>query len=249
MENGKILAEVSSRKITERDVRLLLQNLDPQVAQQFDSEEGRKNLVEELIKQEMVYLFAVEQGMDREASFLADLERIKDNLLKQYALDRILSNVKTNEEELISYYNENKSQFLNPESIRASHILVDEEETAYDIIDEIKEGKAFEAAAAEYSLCPSKECGGDLGYFTKGKMVPEFEISAFDLEVGKLSEPVETDFGYHIIKVTEKREASVKPYEEVRETIEQVVTQMKQDEYFLRFLEELGTKYQVTRHI
>ena len=89
--------------------------------------------------------------------------------------------------------------------IRASHILVESKEDAVELLNQIKEGKInFETAAAQKSLCPSGAAGGDLGFFGKGMMVKPFEDAAFALEVGELSEPVQTQFGWHIIKVTEK---------------------------------------------
>lgn len=88
--------------------------------------------------------------------------------------------------------------------VRASHILVKTEEEAKKLYDEIKAGKDFADAAAEYSLCPSGAAGGDLGFFGKGMMVKPFEDAAFALEVGELSEPVETQFGWHLIYLTGK---------------------------------------------
>ncbi len=91
------------------------------------------------------------------------------------------------------------------ESIRASHILVDDEKTAKDIQAKIAGGSLFEEMAKLHSSCPSKAKGGDLGWFGKGQMVKPFEEAAFGLSEGKVSEPVKTQFGYHLIKVTGKR--------------------------------------------
>lgn len=88
--------------------------------------------------------------------------------------------------------------------VRASHILVKTEKEAQDLYDEIKNGKLFAEAAQENSLCPSGQNGGDLGFFGKGMMVKPFEDAAFSLEVGELSQPVETQFGWHLIEVTGK---------------------------------------------
>ncbi len=87
--------------------------------------------------------------------------------------------------------------------IRASHILVDKHSKALEIISKIREGEDFAKMARDYSSCPSKKKGGDLGFFTKGNMVPEFEQAAFSLNPGQMTnEPVKTKFGYHIIKRT-----------------------------------------------
>lgn len=90
--------------------------------------------------------------------------------------------------------------------IRASHILVSTLEAANQVLDELKEGNDFEELAKKYSSCPSSENGGDLGLFSKGQMVKEFEDAAFSLKIGEISKPVKTQFGYHIIKVTERED-------------------------------------------
>lgn len=89
--------------------------------------------------------------------------------------------------------------------VKASHILVKTEDEAKNLYDEIKGGKNFADAAAEVSLCPSGSVGGDLGFFSRGMMVKPFEDAAFELEVGELSQPVQTQFGWHLIQVTDKK--------------------------------------------
>ena len=93
-------------------------------------------------------------------------------------------------------------------TVRASHILVDSEGQAWAIKSRITEGENFETLAKEYSKCPSKEKGGDLGYFNRGQMVPEFEYAAFSTPIGEVSDPVKTRFGWHLIKVTRKMRAN-----------------------------------------
>ena len=89
--------------------------------------------------------------------------------------------------------------------VRASHILVKTETEANKLLDKVNSGKDFGQLAQKHSDCPSGRSGGDLGFFTKGKMVKEFETAAFGMEKGQVSKPVKTQFGYHLIKVTEKR--------------------------------------------
>ena len=89
--------------------------------------------------------------------------------------------------------------------VRASHILVKTEQEAIDLYNEISNGKSFEEIAQEKSLCPSGQNGGDLGFFGKGMMVKPFEDAAFELEIGEISKPVETQFGWHLIKMIDKK--------------------------------------------
>ena len=91
------------------------------------------------------------------------------------------------------------------EQVRAEHILVKTEKQAQDLKSRIEKGESFEELAREYSECPSGRSGGDLGYFTYGQMVKPFETAAFKTEVGKISEPVQTQFGWHLIKVIDKK--------------------------------------------
>ena len=102
--------------------------------------------------------------------------------------------------------------FKGESSARAKHILVETEEKAKEIKEKINNGLSFEDAAKEFSSCPSSSQGGDLGSFTRGRMVPEFEDAAFSLEVGEVSEPVKTQFGYHLIKNRRKVTRSYKEF-------------------------------------
>lgn len=109
----------------------------------------------------------------------------------------------------LSVFN-NSINFANAEdgrqyrTVRARHILVNTEDEAWALKSRITEGESFEALASKYSKCPSSEKGGDLGYFNRGQMVPEFENVAFETPIGEVSDPVKTRFGWHLIKVTRK---------------------------------------------
>lgn len=245
MEEKKVLATVGGREITERDINLVLQSMDQQRAMQFYSEEGRKRVLNELINQELFYLDAIAKGLDQEEEFKRQLEQTKANLMKQYAIRKILDTIRVEDNEVEQYYNENKENFKKPETVKASHILVDEKEKAEEIIDKINGGLSFEEAAEKYSKCPSKDRGGDLGYFSRGRMVPEFEKAAFDMKKGEMVGPVQTQFGYHVIKVYDKKEAEISPLEEIRDKLEQQILAMKQNEVYQKRSNELKKNYEV----
>ncbi len=246
MSENKILATVNGKDITQKDVEALLQSIGPQGAAQFNSEEGKKQLLNELINQELIYLDALKNGVDKEEAFVAELEQVKTNVLKQYALRNLLGNVTVTEGEIINYYNDNKEKFGKPESVAANHILVDNEEKAAEILKEINEGLEFGEAAKKYSSCPSKDRGGELGDFTRGKMVPEFEDAAFKMNAGDVSDPIKTQFGYHLIKVTDKKEPEVSKFDEVRDQIYQLLVGKQQNELYLGKTNELKDNYEVT---
>ncbi len=157
------------------------------------------------------------------------------------------------EAEVAAYYDEHPEQFVTGEEVTARHILIgapqdDEEQRsaakarATELLQELKDGGDFAALAAANSDCGSKEQGGNLGSFGRGAMVPPFEKVAFALKLNELSEVVETQFGYHIIEVTEKSEGGKTPLEEVREELTEQLTGEKRSEAFEKLIEELRAK-------
>jgi peptidyl-prolyl cis-trans isomerase C len=163
--------------------------------------------------------------------------------IQKWIEEKVVPNIKVSDEDAEKFYRENQERFKKPETVRASHILIkideidpekakgmtDEQKKkasdelkqnalkqAQEILATLKQGGDFAKLAATNSDCPSKEKGGDLGTFERGKMSEEFEKSAFSLKPGELSDVVETEFGYHIIKTTEKKESEFMPFQEVK---------------------------------
>lgn len=249
MNNSKVLATVNGKEITQDIVMQFLNELGPQTAMQFQSPEGMKKVVEELINQEVLYLDAMEQKLNEEEAFKKELDKVQEGLIKQYAVNKLLSDVKVEEEEVKKFYEDNKAQYTKPESAVASHILVETEEKAKEVLKEIEGGMSFEDAAKKYSTCPSKEEGGNLGEFSRGKMIPEFEEAAFAMEVDTISEPVKSQFGYHIIKLVDKNEASLSSFEEAKEQVSQQLLGMKQQEVYVNKTSELRKNYEVENNM
>lgn len=247
--NNKVLATVNGKEITQDIVMQFLNDLGPQTAMQFQSPEGISKVVEELINQEMLYLDAKENNLQDEDEFKVQLEKFKEGLLKQYAVNKLLMNVEVTEDEMKDFFEKNKENFNTQETITSGHILIETEEEANKIMEEIKEGKSFEEAAKEYSSCPSKEQGGSLGESNRGQMVPEFEDVAFAMEIGALSEPVKSEFGYHIIKLYDKKEASAPEFEDVKDQVRSQALGMKQQQAYIAKTEELKGKYEVVNHM
>ncbi|MBC7958889.1 MAG: peptidylprolyl isomerase [Vallitaleaceae bacterium] len=243
--NNNILAVVEDQEITKQEMINIIKNLPQQQAAEVATQEGRIRLLEEMVAGELLYLEAVEQHFEDEDAFKKTMEDAKRGLLQRYAIQRLLKDVTATDEEISAYYEKNKSQFLSSEQVRARHILVALEEEGHKIKGEIEGGLDFSEAASKYSTCPSKERGGDLGVFSKGRMVPEFEDVAFALEIGELSELVKTQFGYHLIMVDEKHAASEKSLEEVSSQLYQIVVQEKQADLYEGKLAQLKGKYRV----
>jgi peptidyl-prolyl cis-trans isomerase C len=245
MQN-QVLAVVAGREITRQDVEQLKMQIGPQAAG-FTGPEGEAKLLEELIHQELFYAEALDQKLDQTPDYISEVEREKVNLLKRFAISKLLDAVEVGEEELVAFYNENPNAFSKEAGIRARHILVPTLESAQEIAQAIQNGQDFAEAAKEHSMCPSKEQGGDLGTFGKGQMVPEFEAAAYALEIGQLSEPVQTQFGYHLIEVTEKEEVGKLALEEVRGDLHRELTMRKQSRQYMDHVNALKNVYPVER--
>lgn len=244
MEN-KILATVNGREITEKDIRETMSRFPKERQEYLLGDEGKKQLLEQIISFELINCYAWDNGMEEDPEYKMQLEKLKKEILTQATIKKILSEVTVTDDEVQKYYEANGDTFKNEESITAKHILVDNLEKANMILKSIKDGMIFEEAASKYSSCPSKEQGGNLGNFTRGRMVPEFEKAAFDLEVGVISEPVKTQFGYHLIKVEKRDEASVKSFDEVKATIKTELLNERQGFKYMQFVEKLKTTYKV----
>ena len=163
-------------------------------------------------------------------------------------VNKVLSEVTVTDDEVKSYYDNNKDQFVEPATARAKHILVADEAEADKIKAEIESNAiSFEDAAKKYSTCPSKEQGGDLGNFGRGMMVPEFEDAAFNAEIGKVTNPVKTQFGYHLILVEDKTDAKEKKFEDVKDQVTQQLIQQAQQNKYIDMVKELEGKYTVER--
>ncbi|NLU35711.1 MAG: peptidylprolyl isomerase [Clostridiales bacterium] len=245
MSEKKVLAIVEGREITEEHVDRLLAGLGPQRAVQFDTPEGRKTLLNEIITQELIYVDARKKNLDQDEEFKAEMELMQAELLKQYGLRKLLEDVEVTREEAFEYYKAHRSEFKQPETIQAKHILVEDAKQAEQLYWDLKKGLFFEEAAKKYSICPSASVGGDLGYFSRGQMVPEFEEAAFGLEINEISRPVQTQFGYHIIKLTDRKKAGFKDFEEVEDNIRSILTASKQNKKYVEESKRLRETYSV----
>lgn len=216
-----------------------------------------KNIVEQLVTERILVQKAKESGISADEALVSErFEQAKaqrpdlsdemlkgllekDNMIQTLLEAEVISKVSVTDEEVQKYYDEQKEQFQEQEQIQASHILIqvaqdasdEDKEAARKKIDEVlvlaKEGKDFAELAKEYSEGPSKDQGGDLGFFPKGAMVPAFEEAAFAMNEGDISEVVETQFGYHIIKLVAKKAAREVPFEEVKDQLKQGLQQQK----------------------
>ena len=245
MEN-KILATVNGTPITDAEVDAFLRGMGQQ-GQAYNNPEGRKAILQELVAQKLLLLDAQKNLLEAEPAFKEQLKKAKESLLASYALEKVINGVRITDKEIEDYYNENQDKFVSPATVNASHILVDSEEKAKEIYEKIEKGEmSFEDAAKEYSSCPSKDNGGSLGDFGKGQMVPEFDAAVFAMEVGEVTkEPVQTQFGYHLIRLNSKNEGATMPLDSIKERLGQQLLGQKQQKAYESRINQLKILYPV----
>lgn len=239
------IAKVGNREITMNDVVRVKKYMPKEHQEMFNTPDGKREIINRMVIQEMVYQNALEENMDKEEAFLQEMEQIKSDKLKEYAIQKILNSVDVSEEEIKAFYEGNQEKFNTEEMFRASHILFEDKDLAEEVLTQIKDGKDFAEAAKEYSKCPSKDNGGDLGFFSKGRMVPEFENAVFELEIGDLGDIVQTQFGYHIIKLDEKKAPEKLSLEQVKEKISAYLLEQARNDAFSKVVGQLREKYEI----
>lgn len=176
-----------------------------------------------------------------------DVSIIEKNIMTYLASKKILEpEIEITDEEIQTYFDENKDSFDKEEEVEASHILVDDEKTAKEVVKKIEQDEDFAELAKEYSTdTATKDNGGELGFFAKGDMVKEFEEKAFGMENGDISEPVKTEYGYHIIKVTDKQEPKKAELEEVKDEIKDILLESKLESEYSVWLNEKFEEYEI----
>ncbi|MDO4491061.1 MAG: peptidylprolyl isomerase [Lachnospiraceae bacterium] len=232
--------------IDEAAIDRLIAMYPPQHQEFLATEEGRNGVRDQKTAYMVMTLASREKGKDKEESFFRAMNDYEEQMLAQQMIQKLFDSVAITDEEAKKYYDVTISAYRINEQVRAKHILVDTLESAQEIRNRILAGEiSFEDAAKENSTCPSKEEGGDLGFFEHGQMVKEFDEAAFAAPVGEVTEPVKTNFGYHLIKVEAKKEAGEKPFEEVKAQIVQQMTEQRKNEVYFAKVQELKDRFGV----
>lgn len=221
-----VVAKVGDAEITKSDVDLAVGGLDPQLAQLPDDQK-RAAALSGLIDVKLLAKDADKEGLQNDEAFKKRIAYLTERELhnayfKKHVVDAVTA------EEVKARYDAEIAKITPPEEVKARHILLKTEDEAKAVIKELDGGKDFATLAKEKSTDPNKADGGDLGYFTKDRMVPEFSEAAFKLEKGKYTEtPVKTQFGYHVILVEDKRTQAPPTLDQVEPQVKQLVMRDK----------------------
>lgn len=258
--NSEVVASVNGEKISKDELydAMLKQSgqeiLDALISQRVIELEAKKQKItvsEKDIEKELDKYYEQYGGEEAFNQTLAQngltLDKIKKDLELNVKVNKLLKpRISIPEEELKTYFEENKATFAQEKQVKASHILVETEEKANEIKGKLAKGEDFAKLAKENSTdTGSKENGGDLGFFGSGQMVKEFEETAFALKVGEISAPVKTQYGYHIIKVTEIKDAEEANYEKSKDQISDILFNEKLQTEYSAWMQEMYQKYKI----
>lgn len=236
--------KIGNYTISDKEIDQFIGTLSKEQQMYKDVPQFREQVRERL---EEITLFAMEgeeKGLDNTDAYKDTMLIARRDILGQLAMAEAIDNIEVTKDEAKEFYEANKQSFAKGASVTAKHILMASEEELLSVKEEIESGtKTFEEAAKEYSTCPSGKSGGSLGTFGKGQMVKEFEEASFTGELNTIIGPVRTQFGYHLIWVDDRTDASVKSYEEVASQVEKMVKSEKQQEAYDAKVAELRKKY------
>src|SRR3954462_7162436 len=224
-----VLAKVNGQEIHQSDVALAEEELGPSLAQ-MDPASRKDNVLSFLIDMKIVSKEAEDKKIADRDDFKTRLAFARDRLLMDNLL-AVEGKAATTDDNMKKVYEEAAKQISGEQEVHARHILVETEDQAKKIESDLKKGADFAELAKKESKDPGASDGGDLGFFTKDQMVPEFSAAAFALEPGKISDPVKTQFGWHVIKVEEKRTRKAPDFEQVKPQIETYVVRKAQADY------------------
>jgi peptidyl-prolyl cis-trans isomerase C len=230
-----VLAKVNGAEIRQSDLALAEEELGPSLAQ-MDPATKKENVLSFLIDMKIVAKAAEEKKVENDEDFKRRLAFARNRLL----MDSLLATegkAATTDDAMKKVYEDASKQITGEQEVHARHILVETEDEAKAVEEELKKGADFAELAKKKSKDPGASDGGDLGFFTKDQMVPEFSAVAFALEPGKISDPVKSQFGWHVIKVEEKRNRKAPDFDQVKGQIETYVTRKAQADYVAKLRE------------
>jgi peptidyl-prolyl cis-trans isomerase C len=234
-DSNPVLAKVNGQEIRQSDMAIAEEELGPSL-QQMDPSTRKDNILAFLIDMKIVAKAAEDKKLDNTDEFKKRIAFARNRLL----MDNLLASegkAATTDDAMKKVYDEASKQITGEQEVHARHILVETEDEAKAIKAELEKGADFAELAKKKSKDPGASDGGDLGFFTKEQMVPEFSAVAFTLAPGKISDPVKSQFGWHIIKVEEKRDRTAPPFDQVKSQIETYVTRKAQADYVAKLRE------------
>lgn len=232
-DDGRPVAKIGEEVITEQDLKDVEAAMPERYRGAYFSPEGRQKAIDSIVNVYVMAGAAQKEGLDKFPEVAKLLEYTRKNILARVYLEKMSKNIPpVTEADAKVFFEQNKTQFMNPESIHLHHVLVKTDKEAKEIMDRIKKGEKLSDIAGQVSLCPSKVKGGDLGWLPKGSLVKEIEDVAFKMKPSQLLGPVQSQYGYHVLFLEEKRPGQENSFDQVKNfVVEQLRFQRQQEQY------------------
>ncbi len=239
--DSPVIATVNKEAITEDDFLKEIERVPEWARGQFEGQEGKEKFLDEIVKRELIYQNALKMKLNNDEDYVAKVDEFKKmNLISLILQKEVEEKAIVSDAEVKAFFDKNEEKFRVGTEIKASHILVETEDEAKEIADKLNKGAKFAKLAKELSKDKGSAAkGGDLGYFSRGKMVPEFERAVLSLKVGELSAPVKTRFGFHVIKLTDIKEGDAANFDQSKGSIQKQLISIKRKELFDSYIETL----------
>lgn len=241
-----VILEVGEHKIKRSQIDQVWRGLfPPEQAPDFETVEEpiRQNVLRGALSEYLLYDEANKMGLDKHEKVKAALEQARRKIMVRAFINEKTDKM-VSDKDVKKAYDDLVKSARGKQEIRARHILVEKEKTAKEVLEKLKKGEKFEVLAKEYSIDPgSKARGGDLGFFGEGTMVAAFEKAAFALKKGKLSEPVESSFGWHIIKVEDKRDVKIGSFTELKGGLRKQLAEDRLNDYVNDLIDQNAISY------
>jgi peptidyl-prolyl cis-trans isomerase C len=242
--DSQALATVNGHVITVRDFQTKWSELPGFIQAVYSHEDGRKELLNELINRELLLQEAMRRKIDQKPAFADQVEKFRERMLLDAMLQEEVENrIAVSEEELSAYFKAHKDKLPPIEEVRAQHILVKSDALARDLLKRLARGESFARLAKAYSQdSGTKDHGGNLGAIRRGQTRPEFEAALFSLKPGQISDVVKTPSGYHIVRVQDRRRVKPLHLQEARDEVRREVIKEKERRYFEELVGGLRAK-------
>ena len=241
----KVLAKIGDRVITLEEFDKKIERLPKQYQEILRGQ--KKKFLDEIVQEELLHKEALKSKIDKDPETQEVIAEAKKRILVARLIkNRVQDKTFISEEEIKRYYDEHSEEFMLPERWRASHILVDTPEEAEKIREKLKQGASFEELAEKRSKDAASKKGGDVGYFSKGQLIPEFEKACFELELGELSDVIKTQFGYQVIKVTDRKSPEVQEFSSVGNIIKKDLERKRKTELLKELIADLQNNTKIT---
>ncbi|MFH1837779.1 MAG: peptidylprolyl isomerase [Candidatus Omnitrophota bacterium] len=243
-DGNTILASIGGTVIRLTDFEERLSNLPLRYQEIVRKKKGE--YLEELVNDTLLYQEALKEGLHKDKEVRGVIEEARKKILVARLLkERVDDAIVISDEETEKYYEENSGEYMTPEIMRVSHILLPTRKEAEEILLDLSSGEGFEEIAKAKSVDPTAQRGGDIGYFPKGQLIPEFENACAGLEINEISGIVKTTLGYHIIKLTDRRPPELRPIVNVTEDIRTKLRTKKRRVLFNGLLDSLRKKTEI----